>query len=271
MEAAEWADSHCHLDELADPAAAVVEAVACRVTRICAVAEFSTPERWAGVVALARAHPSVVVAGLGVHPCPDGDPLLFASIDPAATAERLRSAAAAAPSHVRVIGEIGLDLKHASTPELAAAQRRVFDAQLAVAAALRLPISVHSRRAARQALEACTLWHRETGLGAALHWYTHSAKLMRNAAAAGLFVSVGPAGALYEPDEKETVAKAGLECMRSGRLLLETDAPVPFGGIPSAPSWIPRVGAGVAALIGVPVSEVASATSSAFARFLQSC
>lgn len=255
-----WTDCHCHLDEFSDPEAVLERALKANVRRVCAVAQYESS--WPRIDALAAAHPAVVVRGLGLHPAPTGSEMSF---ETAAThLPELHDALLAA--RPQVVGEIGLDWKYAVSPEQRAAQQRLFEAQLAVAAALRVPVSVHSRRAARAVLDTCAQWHRATGLGACLHWFTHSAALMRQAAAAGLYVSVGPAGALHEPDEQTVVRKAGRECL--SHLLLETDGPVPFAGRPAEPADVADVGTAVARLLSMPAEELMVATNTNFDNYL---
>lgn len=261
-----WCDCHCHLDEYADPEAVIRDAEAAGVTRICAVAQWHE-ECWRSILSLADKHPGVVVPGIGIHPCPDGDEMLFMRYgDDEKALSDLRTEMLGYKGRVAVVGEIGLDYKWASDAEKRTTQRHLFDAQLAIAAELGLPISVHSRRSARDAMEACVKWHRETGLGACLHWFTHSAKLMRQAAQGGVFVSVGPAGAITEEDERDFVKKVGKECL--GQMLFETDGPVRFQGEEATPAWIPRIGEAVSQLIEVPVDDVMTATFNNFERYL---
>ena len=51
------------------------------------------------------------------------------------------------------------------------------------------------------------------------------------------------------------------------RLLLETDAPVPFSGSASDPSWIPRVGEAVANIWNESIENVALQTTQNARRF----
>lgn len=261
-----WCDCHCHLDEYADPEACIREAEAAGVTRICAVAQ-RHEECWRSIFSLAAGHPGVVVPGIGIHPCPDGDEMLFMRYgDDEKALGDLRAEMLGYRGRAAIVGEIGIDYKWASDAAQRATQRRLFDAQLGIAAELGLPVSVHSRRSARDAMEACVRWHRETGLGACLHWFTHSSKLMRQAALGGVFVSVGPAGAITEEDERKVVAKVGKECL--SQILLETDGPIRFQGEEATPAWIPRIGEAVSKLIGVPADDVRTATYNNFERYL---
>ena len=255
-----WTDCHCHLDEYADPEAVVQRALAANVRRICAVSQFESS--WPLVTALAAAHPDVVLHGVGVHPAPEGDKQGYLEWETRYPDLHARLA----KYKPRVIGEIGLDWKHAVSPEQRAVQQRLFVEQLGIAAALRVPVSVHSRRSSRAVLDECERWHRATGLGVCLHWFTHSAAQMRQAAAAGLYVSVGPAGALHEPDEQECVRKAGRECLE--HLLLETDGPVAFGGVAAEPADTAAVGAAVASMLGLTEAQLMDTTNANFDKYL---
>ena len=246
-------DSHCHLDQLPDPAAALAEAAAQGVSQVVAVSESAASMR--AVLALRQAHPGAVVAGLGLHPA------WISQQTPEAVEEGLRFLAQHLPQ-TQVLGEVGLDHKWAGTPQQQAFQEEILDRQLALAAACAKPANFHSRRCPRQVMERAIQFCRQTGLGAQLHWFTHSRKLIHQCNDAGIYVSVGPM--VLEDAQTQAVALA----IADELLLLETDAPVPIGGLPNQTAQVRAVAEKLAALKGRPLEELAALTTANFHRYL---
>jgi TatD DNase family protein len=246
-------DSHCHLDQLGDPEGALAEALARGVHCVVAVSE--APASMEKVLDLATRFPDGVRAGLGVHPVS----LLELSED----AER--EALSFLERHLdraSVIGEIGLDHKWATTDEKKERQLHFLRAQCELAARARLPINLHSRRAERAVLEEAVAFTKRTGLGAQLHWFTHSKKLVRIANDTGIYVSAGPS-ILHDEQSRKVAA-----LVREDLLLLETDTPVPFQGESARPAWTRDVCDTLASLLDVPPEELARRTEENFVRFL---
>src|SRR5262245_2358358 len=162
-------DAHCHLSRLLDPERAVEEAVASGVSPVLAVSMDATEAE--AVLALRERLRPHVLAGVGLHP----SRLVELSADEQeGHLRRLEVLAAEADC----IGEIGLDWKDAPDAALRRRQSEALDRQLAVAAAHRLPVNLHTRRADRELVERAGRFRADTGLGALLHWFTHSRKLV---------------------------------------------------------------------------------------------
>ncbi len=158
------------------------------------------------------------------------------------------------------LGEIGLDFSRATSVEAAVRQREVFGAFLDLSRVLEKPVVVHSRGAESE----CVSFLRARGVSRALlHWFSGSSDVLAQGVRAGFFFSVGPAV------DRSKALQAVVRAAWPDRLLLETDAPVAFNGVSSDPSWIPRVGASVASLLGVSLEEVASRTTSNAWRFFE--
>jgi TatD DNase family protein len=207
------------------------------------------------VLALRRRHPDIVVAGLGIHP----------QIVPYRGDEELEEAFAFLAAHLEqadVLGEVGLDFKHARTEAEQARQAAWLERQLELAAAHRKPVNLHSRRALRQVMNHAIAYRERTGLGALLHWFTHSAKLVRATNAAGVYVSAGPT-TLFDAQ-----ARAVAATIDDHLLLLETDCPVPYRGESARPAWVMRVLAGLAEARGTAVDELAARVADNFACYL---
>ena len=246
-------DVHCHLDALPDPAAAVAEAVAAGVGPILAVGtRRASSER---ALELRARFPGRVLAAVGLHPSE------IPALD-AATLERELEFVRATLPLADALGEVGLDFKDAADEVQRERQRAAFERQLRWAAAARKPVSVHCRRADREILTRCAAFARDTGLGVNLHWFTHSSKLGRECAAAGLFVSPGPS---ILDDEAQAHVAAGLA---AEWLLLETDSPVEFGGAAARPAWAARVAVRLAEVRNADPQALAAQLQANLARYL---
>ena len=220
-------DAHCHLDQLADPERAADEASEAGVGPILAVSMDAASA--ASVLRLRGRLPGQVLAGIGLHPS------RIPEISREVQEREIRSLEALLPD-ADFVGEIGLDFKDAVDPIHRARQREILDLQLAWGAARSLPVNLHSRRADREVLTAAIAFRERTGLGALMHWFTHSRKLARTCAEAGIFISAGPS-VLIDPRTAE-VAREIADTI----LLVETDSPVVYAGEGMArPVWARRV------------------------------
>lgn len=245
-------DTHCHLDQLADPAAALDEAAAAGVGAVVAVSEnAASMPKVLGLKGLGER----VFVGLGMHPAWT---VQAERRDVEAGLEWLEGHLPQAD----VLGEVGLDHKWAVDEAQKAWQEEVLERQLALATRCGKPANFHSRRCLRQVMERAAAYRRDTGLNVQLHWFTQSKKLIRICNAEGLYVSVGPT-VIDDPQTQSVVAEIADEL-----LLLETDAPVPIGGQAGHPARVRPVAEAVAALKGVSWQEVAALTRDNFWRFL---
>lgn len=194
-------DFHCHLDLYPDPRAAAERASQAGVYVLSVT---TTPKAWQGTAMLAQGLPRVRTA-LGLHP-----QLAHERHAEMALFEGLLG-------QTRYVGEVGLD----GSPELkphAGVQRRIFDRVLwACAKAGGRVISIHSRRAADDVLDA--LARRPDAGVPVLHWFSGTARQLERAVAMGCWFSVGPA-MLSSP---KGLALVG--AMPRERILTETDGP----------------------------------------------
>ena len=246
-------DSHCHLDKLGPPEPVLEAAAEAGVERLVAVSEDAAS--MAAVLDLADRFPGRVLAGLGVHPV-DVTQRGLEDVEPdlELLASRLGEAA--------VVGETGLDHKWAATPDQQDEQVRALERHFELADRHRKPVNLHSRRCPRQVMEAAAAFHRETGLNAQLHWFTHSKKLVRICNEEGLFISVGPS-VVSDP------AAAAVACeIDDDLLLLETDAPVPIGGAAGHPRRVREVAEELARLKGVDIEDLGDRLERNWTRFL---
>ena len=168
----------------------------------------TSPDDWPRVEALRR-EPKITV-GFGVHPWYVGD----APSDWAATLERRLLECPDA-----IVGEIGLDRGRRGAPW--EAQRAAFASQLALAARLRRPVSVHCVRAHGACLDdlrACE----PPPPAVALHSFSGAAELARNYArqvATPVYFGFSASLSLQSSSFGEAV-----RAVAADRLLLESDA-----------------------------------------------
>lgn len=246
-------DTHCHLDQLPEPLAALDVAAEQGVHRVVAVSE--DPASIAAVLKFQREAPRRVYAGLGLHP-------VWVVRSPKAEVEEALALLDSLLPRAALLAEVGLDHKWATTAADQQYQSQILDRQLAMASRCGKPVGLHSRRALRQTMERAILFHEQTGLNAQLHWFTQSRKLIQRCNEAGLFVSVGPTMIDHAPTQ-EVVRTIADEL-----LLIETDAPVPVHGEAGHPARTRDVAEAVARLKGISLAAVAELTTINAARFL---
>jgi len=235
-------DSHAHLDACDEPVGVLVErARAASVTRIVTIGTGIDSCRAA--LAIAEEHP-------GVHAALGIDPHSAAGPD-AGRLDELRELLAH-PKAVAV-GETGLDgVRRFATPQ---EQRTLFDAQLALADDLGLPVVVHSREAAQETAEALASF----GGTVVLHCFS-SPELLPAALDRGYYVSFAGNVTYPKADDLRRAAAA----VPPDRLLVETDspylAPQPVRGRPNEPAHVAHTVAALAELRQEDADELAART-----------
>jgi len=249
-------DTHCHLDFDAYDAvrdSIVREAAEAGVTRI--INPGTDLARSRAAVGLADAYPGVYAA-VGIHPNSTADfdePMLDA----------LREMAA----HPKVIaiGEIGLDYYRDNSPR--AQQWRAFEAQLALAADLGLPVIIHNREASDDVLDILAAW--TPSLPDALRdrpGVLHSFSAPQSAAERGLAIGfylgfTGPVTFKKADDLRRIAARVPLD-----RILVETDGPFLTpeprrGRWPNKPAYVRYIAERIAALHTLPDDAFAAQTT----------
>lgn len=250
-----FVDSHCHLtfegltEHLADIRAAMAKAQVDRALCIC-----TTLEEAPQVVALAQQHDNFW-ATVGVHPDNEGvqEPDVAALVTLAAAAR------------VVAIGETGLDYYRLGDRSVAQMewQRDRFRVHIQAARQVGMPLVVHTRSASADTLRLLV----EEGadqVGGVFHCFTETAEVARAALDLGFHISFsGILTFKNAQDLRDVAAFVPLD-----RCLIETDspylAPVPHRGKPNSPAFVPFVAQALAQAKGVPVEEVAQATSRNF-------
>jgi TatD DNase family protein len=251
--AVRWTDDHCHLHHAGpshvghggaptdEVASVVADSLAHGVERIitvgCDVADS------VAAADLASAHPGRVWATAGVHPHEarhgiDGLEALLSRPE------------------VVAVGECGLDFHYDHSPR--DQQRQVFAAQIALAHAHDLPLVIHTREAWDDTFDV--LAAEGVPRRTVFHCFTGDADDARRCLDLGAVLSISGLVTFKTADD----IRAAVDLAPLGRLMVETDSPfltpVPLRGKPNLPGYLPLVGAGIAAVKGVAVEEVAAAT-----------
>lgn len=264
-----WIDTHCHLDapEFTGDALAVRGRAGAQGVTLC-VLPAVTVTHFAGIRTLA--HQAGDAYALGIHP-------LFVSQVQVSDLNSLDQALTAHRDDPRLVavGEIGLDffVPALCTPEMRAKQEHFYRAQLQFARKHGLPVVLHVRRSADRLLK----YLREVG-GPQGRWHgiahAFNGSLQQAEAFIALGFKLGFGGAVTF--ERARQLRALVQQLPLDALVLETDAPdMPphwryvtqaerASGVPQGrnePAELPRIGAVVAALRGMPVAELAAATT----------
>lgn len=224
-------DTHAHLDALDDdPAAVIARAREAGVTRILTVG-------MAQAVALAERFDEVH-AVVGIHPHESAGAQTVAEVC------RLMNH----PKAVAV-GEIGLDYYRDHSPH--EVQRRVFDAQLAMASDISAPVVVHTRAADEDTLAALAGFEGTV----VLHCFS-SPRLLPVALERGWYVSFAGNVTFKNAPELRLAATQ----VPADRILAETDspylAPQPVRGRRNEPAYVAHTLAALASARGETPAEL---------------
>jgi len=230
-------DTHAHLGE--DASEVLARARSVGVARVVVIA--TTVAGAKAALALADAEEGVYAA-LGIHPHEAG------SAGPE-DVERLR-VLLAHPKAVAV-GETGLDHFRDYAPR--DAQRRLFEAQLALAADTGKPVVIHTRDADDETLELLTTHEGDV----VLHCFS-SPPLLAEATSRGWYVSFAGNVTFKNAYELRAAARA----VRADRLLAETDspylAPQAVRGRRNEPAFVVHTYEALAAARGTQLSALAA-------------
>jgi TatD DNase family protein len=265
-----WIDTHCHLDA---PEFAVDRPAVMRRAREAGVWPLVIPAVSVATFEAARASAEAAngAYALGVHPLYVHEAPADAALD--ALAQALR--AAQADPRLVAVGEIGLDFFVPALQDEAslALQRRLYEAQLVLAAEAGLPVILHVRRSA-DALLAPLRRLREQGRpvpGGIAHAFNGSIQQAQAFLALGFKLGFGGAMTF---DRALQIRRLAAE-LPSEAIVLETDAP----DIPphwlyktaqareqgarsrNEPAELPKIAETLAALRGWSLAETAARTT----------
>ena len=257
------ADTHAHLDMLDDPAGALERAAVAGVMFIATVADvteaplgtFDALGSWIDdakerMELWGVPHPEVptmrIIVGVHPHNAKGYTPEIAETLVQLASDPR-----------VGAIGEIGLDFHYDHSPR--DHQRRAFEAQLALADKLGLPVAIHLREAHEEGI-AILRDHGVPKAGCIIHCFTEGPKTAEMLLEMGCHISfAGPV-----TFAKADIIRQAVEVVPLDRLLAETDSPfmtpVPHRGRSNEPAWVTFTIEALAEIKGLSPADVASAT-----------
>lgn len=208
------------------------------------------PEEVASIQALADQFPELSLA-VGLHP------LDAEKWTPQMEAQIL--ALASSDARVVAIGEMGLDFFKA---ENILEQKKVFEAQLAIASSLDLPVIIHCRDAAlamRDLLQE--FWQSHQPVRGVMHCWSGSPEETQWFLDLGFYISFS--GIVTFKNATQIHASAAM--VPSDRYLIETDcpflAPVPKRGKRNEPAYVRYVAEAVARLRQISLEELSIQTT----------
>lgn len=255
-----YVDSHCHLDrvdlssyggDLGRLMEATAQAGVSHLLCVCI-----DLDHYPAMRALVEPYPNVAVS-VGVHPNEGG-------ADARVTEPSVGGLASmAADPRVVAIGETGLDYYYGQG-DIDRQQAR-FRTHIRAARQCGKPLIIHSRDAREDTIRIL----REEGaeaVGGVLHCFTETWEMARQGLDLGFYVSFSGIVTFKSAAALREVAGQ----IPMDRLLIETDspylAPVPFRGKPNEPRLVPHVANCIAQFRGIPVTDLAAATTSNYFR-----
>lgn len=238
-------DTHVHLDEIKDVPGAVQRAVEAGVIGVIAVGMDVLSNK--KILELSGQHSHFVYPALGLHPWRISGEEIEENLN--LVREEIERCVA--------LGEIGLDFALETSQDY---QVRVLQKFLAIAAQKKKPVLLHARRAWDKVLELIKEWKIEK---AVFHWYSGPLEILNKLIEAGYYISATPAVA-YSDRHRRAIKAAPLE-----RILLETDAPEIYQGVPSEPKDVRCTLRETSILKGLPEEKVAEQTFLNAQKFFQ--
>jgi TatD DNase family protein len=245
-------DTHCHLNFPqydADRAMVIGNAKKAGVKRFINPGVDATSSQQA--VTLARKHPGVIFAAIGIHP-------YEAQHDP--EINKLYTIYNDNKNSIVAIGECGLDY-HQYKGEAALGkkdkQKRLFAGQLELALAYDLPVIFHCRDAFDDFFDVLdTLPSQPRGT---IHCFSGGLQEVRQAQKRGFFLGFD-GNTTYSKHLQSIIPRIPLSMM-----LLETDAPyltpAPHRGTRNEPKYIPLIAREIASILSVSIININDATT----------
>ena len=229
-------DTHAHLDEIKDIDGALCRAKEAGIRAVIGLgSDFASNKR---IMELSGRYPGYVFPALGLHPWRLETDDLEANFSLIET-ELPRCFA---------LGEVGLDFA-IQTPK--DRQAEVLRRLLEMAIREKKPVLLHARRAWAEALALLKAYDMRR---AVFHWYSGPANVLKEILARGYFISATPAAA-YSEKHRQAIQMAFLN-----QLLLETDCPEVYRGVPSEPKDLLTVLTSVSELYGKGKEQIAGQT-----------
>lgn len=213
-----------------------------RIINVCAEVD-----NWHRTVALMEQYPFIYGA-VGVHPDDVG----------ALNENRIQKMKDLCKHEKTVaVGEIGLD--YYWDKEQHESQIYWFERQLDVAREEKLPVSIHSREAAKDTLD--TMKRMNAGeIGGVVHCFSYGKEMAREYLNMGFSIGIGGVVTFKNAKKLKEVA----EYVPLESILLETDspylAPAPYRGKRNSALYIPYIAEEIARIKGISVDEVMEVT-----------
>lgn len=246
-------DSHCHLDfpEFRGQEDGFLAAMAENGVGAALIAGVSL-EGLPAILDLAQRH-SCLYAAVGVHP----DSEEGAEPDVAVLQQWAKH------PKVVAIGETGLDYYRLKGD--LEWQRERFRCHIRAASVSGKPLIIHTREAAADTLRILKEEGKGT-VGGVFHCFTETGDVARQALDLGFHISISGIVSFKKAVQVQDVARE----VPLDRLLIETDAPylapVPHRGKLNHPALVRHVAEEIARLRGIPLEELAAATTANFNR-----
>ena len=242
-----FTDSHCHLT-MSDGAANLDRAREQNVRGF--VVPATKLDDAPQAVAIARQHDDVWAAvGFHPHEAKDCDDAAFATIEKLAADER-----------VVAIGECGLDFHYMHSPR--ETQIAVLERHIDLAKRLGKPVIIHNRESTDDMVRILG----EARVPGILHSFTENQHVAKKLVDFGYYISFSGIVTFRTAETLREAAKS----LPHDRVLIETDtpflAPVPYRGRDNEPAYVIKIAELLATLWGVPLEEVAAATTANFER-----
>lgn len=252
-----WIDAHCHLtaDALLDDSAGVIQKARTHGVRAF-VSAATQRSSWAPLSALCRQWQDSVFGAFGLHPWFDHH-LQGADNDLDALKEALEDR----PAGIVALGECGVDKRRASE-----GQWVLFDAQLALAGELGLPVIIHCVQL-NDEVAKCLRQHPRVK-GGLIHGFAGSPEQAQRFNDLGYLVGIGGAVTFDRAQKLKRVVAS----LPDDGFLLETDSPdmLPASlrsqGGNNTPANLPIVAREVARLRNLSLDSLAATTSANAAR-----
>jgi TatD DNase family protein len=246
-------DSHAHLDGNEfdpDREEVIARAKAAGVRRMLLIGLWREAGNFGRSQWIQEKHPGLFGVTFGVHPhdC---------ARVPAEDWDRLE--ALAAQPVVNGVGETGLDYHYDHSPR--DVQRRSFERQLALAASLGKPVSVHLREALDDSLTILGHSGIGRGPGGVIHCFSGDAAAAERYLDLGFHLSISGVVTF----RNAAALQDAVRHIPLDRLLIETDAPflapVPHRGKRNEPAYVKLVAEKIAELRGMSADEVGEAAT----------
>lgn len=229
-------DTHAHIEEINDLDNVIQRAKMNNVIAIIAVG--SSIKSNADILSLASKYNGFIYPSIGIHP-------IEAETDVKTAITQIISNI----DHCVAIGEIGLDYQYDINKTK---QKEIFENMLQISKKLGKPVSLHSRKAWDDVFSLV----QTMGISKAVfHWYSGPNEVLKKILDNGYFVSATPA-VWHSPKHRNAIEMTPVES-----ILLETDTPVKYGGVPSEPSDVTKVLNMVAKIKNISIDKLADITT----------